>query len=117
MTVFPIKNFHLYIPMCNFFISQNVIGKLSHRRMLQVNYEASGWVVHHKSDIWAKTSADQGNVDWALWPMGGAWLCTHLWDHYTYTLDKVRFFIFFVTCLWLQSICWHTNLLLVRGRL
>lgn len=78
--------------MCNFFISKKVIGKLSHYRMLQVNYEASGWVVHHKSDIWAKTSADQGNVDWALWPMGGAWLCTHLWDHYTYTLDKVRLF-------------------------
>ncbi|RYR37278.1 hypothetical protein Ahy_A09g042192 isoform E [Arachis hypogaea] len=25
---------------------------------------------------------------WALWPMGGAWLCTHLWEHYTYTMDK-----------------------------
>ncbi|KAL7600627.1 hypothetical protein Lser_V15G24579 [Lactuca serriola] len=23
---------------------------------------------------------------WALWPMGGAWLCTHLWEHYTYTM-------------------------------
>ncbi|KAK2409298.1 alpha-L-fucosidase [Trifolium repens] len=25
---------------------------------------------------------------WALWPMDGAWLCCHLWEHYTYTLDK-----------------------------
>ncbi|KMT01109.1 hypothetical protein BVRB_9g223620 isoform B [Beta vulgaris subsp. vulgaris] len=23
-----------------------------------------------------------------LWPMGGAWLSTHLWEHYTYTMDK-----------------------------
>ncbi|KAK4563281.1 hypothetical protein RGQ29_005694 [Quercus rubra] len=71
-------------PLFDFISSLSING----RKTAEVNYEASGWVVHHKSDIWAKTSADQGNVDWALWPMGGAWLCTHLWDHYTYTLDK-----------------------------
>lgn len=64
------------------------ITLVSHRT-LQVNYKASGWVVHHVSDIWAKTSALQGNPVWALWPMGGAWLCTHLWEHYAYTADKV----------------------------
>ncbi|XP_054777080.1 alpha-L-fucosidase 2-like isoform X5 [Prosopis cineraria] len=53
-----------------------------------VNYQANGWVVHHKSDIWAKSSASDGDVVWALWPMGGAWLCTHLWEHYAYTLDE-----------------------------
>ncbi|GMP38458.1 hypothetical protein CsSME_00009698 [Camellia sinensis var. sinensis] len=56
--------------------------------MLQVNYEASGWVAHQVSDLWAKTSPDQGEAVWALWQMGGAWLCTHLWEHYTYTMDK-----------------------------
>ncbi|XP_028057133.1 alpha-L-fucosidase 2-like isoform X3 [Camellia sinensis] len=56
--------------------------------MLQVNYEASGWVVHQVSDLWAKTSPDRGEAVWALWQMGGAWLCTHLWEHYTYTMDK-----------------------------
>lgn len=60
--------------------------------LLQDNYEASGWVVHQVSDIWAKTSPDRGEAVWALWPMGGAWLCTHLWEHYTYTMDKVRSF-------------------------
>ncbi|WOG82450.1 hypothetical protein DCAR_0101614 [Daucus carota subsp. sativus] len=54
----------------------------------KVNYEASGWVVHQVSDIWAKTSPDRGEAVWALWPMGGAWLCTHLWEHFTYTMDK-----------------------------
>ncbi|XP_058070041.1 alpha-L-fucosidase 2-like isoform X2 [Magnolia sinica] len=54
----------------------------------RVDYEASGWVTHHDSDIWAKTSPDQGDPRWALWQMGGAWLCTHLWEHYTYTMDK-----------------------------
>ncbi|KAK9097262.1 hypothetical protein Sjap_022759 [Stephania japonica] len=55
----------------------------------QVNYETRGWVAHQVSDIWAKTSPDRGDPVWAFWPMGGAWLCTHLWEHYTYTLDKV----------------------------
>ncbi|GAA0141818.1 hypothetical protein LIER_02873 [Lithospermum erythrorhizon] len=54
----------------------------------KVNYGASGWVVHQVSDIWAKTSPDRGQAVWALWQMGGAWLCTHLWEHFTYTMDK-----------------------------
>lgn len=54
----------------------------------KINYEANGWVVHQVSDIWAKTSPDRGKAVWALWPMGGAWLSTHLWEHYTYTMDK-----------------------------
>lgn len=63
-------------------------------RTLQVNYEANGWVAHQVSDLWAKTSPDRGDAVWALWPMGGAWLCTHLWEHYTYTMDKVRVYNF-----------------------
>ncbi|GLJ31426.1 hypothetical protein SUGI_0630630 [Cryptomeria japonica] len=35
-----------------------------------------------------KTYASEGNPKHAVWPMGGAWLCTHLWEHYSYTLDK-----------------------------
>ncbi|KAJ3669480.1 hypothetical protein LUZ60_011430 [Juncus effusus] len=54
----------------------------------KVNYESNGWVTHHVSDIWAKTSPSQGDPVWAMWPMGGAWLCTHLWEHYSYTMDK-----------------------------
>ncbi|KAL5707168.1 alpha-L-fucosidase [Ranunculus cassubicifolius] len=58
------------------------------RRTSQVNYECGGWVTHQISDIWAKTSPDRGDPVWAVWPMGGAWLCTHLWEHFMYTMDK-----------------------------
>ncbi|GAB2291720.1 Alpha-L-fucosidase 2 [Dionaea muscipula] len=56
----------------------------------KVNYETAsgGWVAHQVTDLWAKTSPDHGQALWALWPMGGAWLCTHLWEHYTFTMDK-----------------------------
>jgi alpha-L-fucosidase 2 len=49
-------------------------------------YDADGWVLHHNTDIWRIT----GPVDKApsgMWQTGGAWLCTHLWQHYLYTGD------------------------------
>ncbi|XP_019165494.1 PREDICTED: alpha-L-fucosidase 2 [Ipomoea nil] len=63
------------------------------RKTAKVNYEARGWVVHHISDIWAKTSPyrgydDRRDVEYSIWQMGGAWICTHLWEHYTYTMDR-----------------------------
>ncbi|HEY4291190.1 MAG TPA: glycoside hydrolase N-terminal domain-containing protein [Puia sp.] len=55
-------------------------------------YGAGGWVVHHNSDIWglATPVGDMGHGDpkWANWPMGGAWLVRHLWEHYLYTGDR-----------------------------
>ncbi|KAJ6716533.1 ALPHA-L-FUCOSIDASE 2 [Salix koriyanagi] len=71
-------------PLFEFIKSLSINGS----KTAQVNYKTSGWVVHHKSDIWAKPSADKGDVVWAIWPMGGAWLCTHLWEHYSYTMDE-----------------------------
>ena len=54
-----------------------------------------GWTLHHNTDIWAKTSPAGGfewdsrsAARWACWPMGGAWMSTHLFEHYLYTGDK-----------------------------
>ncbi|KAL2460299.1 Alpha-L-fucosidase 2 [Abeliophyllum distichum] len=71
-------------PLFDYISSLSTNGK----KTAEVNYKASGWVAHQVSDIWAKTSPDRGQAVWALWQMGGAWLCTHLWEHYTYTMDK-----------------------------
>nr|XP_043623883.1 alpha-L-fucosidase 2-like [Erigeron canadensis] len=71
-------------PLFDYITSLSVNGT----KTAKVNYEANGWVAHQVSDIWAKTSPDAGDPVWALWPMGGAWVCTHLWEHYTYTLNK-----------------------------
>jgi alpha-L-fucosidase 2 len=49
-------------------------------------YGARGWVAHHNTDIWRATAPIDG-AQWGLWPTGGAWLSTHLWDHYDYSLD------------------------------
>ncbi len=52
-----------------------------------IMYGATGWVLHHNTDLWRVTGA----IDKApsgLWCTGGAWLCQHLWEHYLYTGDK-----------------------------
>lgn len=50
-------------------------------------YGARGWVAHHNSDLWRATAPIDG-AQFGLWPTGGAWLCTHLWDHYDYGRDR-----------------------------
>ena len=56
-------------------------------RTAQEMYGARGWVVHHNTDLW-RASAPIDGAPWGMWPTGGAWLCTHLWDHYMFTGDK-----------------------------
>ena len=51
-------------------------------------YNARGWTLHHNTDIWATSNPVSGSPSWANWPMGGAWLCQHLWEHYLFTGDK-----------------------------
>jgi alpha-L-fucosidase 2 len=50
-------------------------------------YGARGWVLHHNTDIWRGTAPINAS-NHGIWPTGGAWLTTHLWEHYLYTLDK-----------------------------
>jgi alpha-L-fucosidase 2 len=56
-------------------------------RTAQVQYGARGWVCHHNTDLWRQTAPIDGPL-WGFWPTGGAWLCTHLWNHYEFTCDR-----------------------------
>ena len=55
-------------------------------RTAQTMYGARGWVAHHNTDLWRATGPIDG-AQYGLWPTGGAWLCTHLWEHFDYTRD------------------------------
>jgi alpha-L-fucosidase 2 len=50
-------------------------------------YDCPGWVLHHNTDIWRGSAAINAS-NHGIWPVGGAWLCQHLWLHYSYTLDE-----------------------------
>ncbi len=56
-------------------------------RTATIQYGASGWVCHHNTDLWRQTAPIDGPL-WGFWPTGGAWLCTHLWNHYEFTRDE-----------------------------
>ncbi len=50
-----------------------------------------GWCLAHNTDIWAMTcpvGLHTGDPSWANWNMGGAWVSTHIWEHYMFSLDK-----------------------------
>ncbi len=56
------------------------------RKTARVHYGASGFVVHHLSDIFGFTTPADGVH--GVWPMGAAWLAQHAWEHYRFTQDK-----------------------------
>ena len=50
------------------------------------HYGADGWVFHQNTDLW-RVAAPMDGPTWGTFTVGGAWLVTHLWEHYLYTLD------------------------------
>ena len=52
----------------------------------RIMYGARGWVAHHNTDLWRATAPIDAAF-YGTWPMGGAWLCLHLWDRYDYGRD------------------------------
>lgn len=55
------------------------------RKTAKVMYGCRGAVAHHNTNIWGDT-APVGKGPY-IWPMGFAWLCLHLWEHYKFSLD------------------------------
>lgn len=82
----------LHQPLFDFIARMAINGA----KTAKINYDIQqGWVVHHNTDIWAKSSPSggydwdpKGAPRWSAWPMGGAWLTTHLYDHYLFTGDQ-----------------------------
>jgi alpha-L-fucosidase 2 len=50
-------------------------------------YGCRGWVAHHNTDLWRIAGPVDG-TPWGMFPTGGAWLTTHLWQHYLFTGDQ-----------------------------
>lgn len=52
-----------------------------------VQYNASGWCTEPITNVWGYTAPGEA-TGWGMYVAGGGWLCRHLWDHYTFTLDQ-----------------------------
>lgn len=50
-------------------------------------YGCNGWMAHHNTDLWRIAGPVDGTT-WGMFPTGGAWLTTHIWQHYLFTGDR-----------------------------
>ncbi|MDE6193334.1 MAG: glycoside hydrolase family 95 protein [Muribaculaceae bacterium] len=77
----------LHMPLLSFIKQLPVTGKDTAREYYSVD---RGWCLGHNSDIWAITNPvglNSGDPQWANWNMGGAWIASHIWEHYLFTRD------------------------------
>ncbi len=51
------------------------------------HYGARGWVFHQNTDLW-RVAAPMDGPNWGGFTTGGAWLATHLWEHYLFSGDR-----------------------------
>ena len=57
------------------------------RHTARAMYDCRGFVAHHNTDIYGDTAPQDIYIPASYWPMGAAWLCLHLWEHYEFTQD------------------------------
>jgi alpha-L-fucosidase 2 len=54
----------------------------------RIHYKANGWVVHHPiTNVWGYTSPGESS-SWGMHVGAGAWIDSHIGEHYYFTLDK-----------------------------
>lgn len=78
----------LHLPLFSYIKNISKTGAKTAKRMYGIE---RGWSMAHNSDMWAKTTpvgSHNESPSWANWHMGGAWVSTHIWEHYSFTLDK-----------------------------
>jgi alpha-L-fucosidase 2 len=61
-----------------------VNGEIVAREM----YNASGWIVHHNTDIHGDAAPQDRYPPASYWTLTPAWLCTHILEHYFYNHNE-----------------------------
>lgn len=72
-----------HLPLFDLIERMRPNGSQTARRM----YGCEGFVAHHNTDLWGDTAPQDIYMPATIWPMGAAWLCLHLWEHYAFTQD------------------------------
>lgn len=57
------------------------------KQTAKAHYNASGWVLHHNTDLWRGTAPINAS-NHGIWVGGAGWVSQHLWEHYLFTQDK-----------------------------
>ncbi|KAL5373278.1 hypothetical protein DPSP01_012850 [Paraphaeosphaeria sporulosa] len=86
MNYWPVNTGNLsecHMPLFTLLHRLAISGKDTARDM----YGCGGWCCHHNTDIWADTAPQDEWMPATLWPLGGAWLCVHIWEHFIFDED------------------------------
>ncbi|WP_429372028.1 glycoside hydrolase family 95 protein [Paenibacillus sp. DS2015] len=70
-------------PLFDLIERMQVNGRITAREM----YGCRGFMAHHNTNLWAETRPEGILMTCTVWPMGAAWLCLHLWEHYRFGKD------------------------------
>lgn len=62
--------------------------KLNGKKTAESMYGCRGFTAHHNTDIWGDTAPQDIYMPATIWPMGAAWLCLHLWEHFEFTRNQ-----------------------------
>lgn len=60
----------------------------SGREVARTMYGCRGFVAHHNTDLWGDCAPVDHWIPASVWPLGAAWLCLHLWEHWEYSGDR-----------------------------
>ncbi len=56
------------------------------KKTAKAYYNSEGWTLYTITNPWLWTSPGWGG-GWSQYPLGGAWMCRHLYEYYAYTQD------------------------------
>lgn len=71
------------VPFSRFIDALRKPGRITARK----TFNSEGWTMNHLTDPYGHTSISDG-VGWGTFPIAGAWLVLHQWEHYLFTGDK-----------------------------
>ncbi len=74
----------LHTPLFDLIEKMRKNGRITAKEM----YGCGGFVAHHNTDLWGGTAPQDLWLPATPWPMGAAWLCLHIWEHYKFTQDR-----------------------------
>lgn len=57
------------------------------KKTAKIQYHKKGWVVHPITNVWGYTSPGE-SASWGMHTGAGAWICSHIWEHFIFTNDK-----------------------------
>lgn len=99
---------------CHIALADMLLDSLENgRKTAREVFCASGWCMCHNTDLWRFTNTSGRGARSAFWPLGGAWLSRHIWEHYEYTKDieflKKYFCILKESAEFIKSIFYEEN--------